>query len=131
MDLPHTQIKLDGKTAQAIARHESKEYRRRDMRRFGNKTFIPMPGEKKDKVDEYFKLYSDIMKPVFDSMEHSKTKEEAQAHITRKLMPWVSSFNQCLYDARTNSDAHECSDRLVGKLGTEGLEFVKKIASEY
>lgn len=124
-------LKLDGRAESAFERQETKDFRKRNFRRPGPNTFIHTPSDKKDTIQDYFSQYSEIMKPVLASMDHSKNKEESQAKIERKLMPWISSFNQCLYDARNNQDAHECSDRLIGKLQTEGLDYVKRIAMEY
>ncbi len=124
-------MRLDGKAEAAFERHETKDFRKRNFRRPGPDTFIHTPSEKKDMIQDIFAQYSQIMKPVLESMEHSKTREEAQAKIERKLMPWISSFNQCLYDARNNQDSHECSDRLISKLQTEGIAYVKRIATEY
>ena len=125
------EFKLDGRAEAALERHETKDFKMRHFRRQGPDTFIHAPSEKKDLIQNIFAQYSQIMGPVFKSMDHSKTKEEAQAKIERKLMPWISSFNQCLYDARNNQDSHECCDRLIGHLQTEGLDYVKRIALEY
>jgi len=122
---------VDETTNETLALLENLDKFQRKPARVGFKSFIPIQPDRKACIESNFELINKILKPQWDSMDHSKTKEEMFAKMERKLWPWLDTFNECLYEAHTASDSNECSDRFIRRLSSEGIAYAKRLAKEY
>lgn len=125
------EYKLDEQAEEAFEAYETMDAELEKNHFGGMQMFVPVQPDRRELIEEKVGLINSILLPQMKSMEHTKTKEEMFGKLERKWLPWVETFNKCLYTARTEEDSNFCSDNLIKKLDTEGVAFAKKLAKEY
>eukprot|EP01017_Pseudomicrothorax_dubius_P024499 TRINITY_DN2602_c0_g6_i2.p2 TRINITY_DN2602_c0_g6~~TRINITY_DN2602_c0_g6_i2.p2 ORF type:complete len:152 (+),score=45.84 TRINITY_DN2602_c0_g6_i2:66-521(+) len=116
---------------QARTNLNRKDYHLKDYKIFGSYEFVPLPKEKMAEMDAALLEINRVITPTVRRLNSEANIMEIQERLYRKILPWETEMNTCLFQARDAGDANFCGDKFLARLKSEGIRFAADLMKEY